>query len=105
VVDSPDDIVAAFATVSGGRFADLRNAVDTGPAPASHDFTMVLRGYAPMEVDRLIQSAQTALEQEPEQRAAIQVRLANPDIAVVLRGYDRGQVDVHLQRLAAELAR
>jgi hypothetical protein len=105
VVDSPDDIAAAFATVSGGRFADLRNAVGTGPVPASHDFTMVLRGYAPIEVDQLIGSAQTALEQGPEERAAIQTRLANPNIQVVLRGYDRGQVDAHLQRLATELAR
>jgi hypothetical protein len=105
VVDSPDDIAAALATVSGGRFADLRDAVATSPAPASHDFTMVLRGYAPIEVDQLIRSAQTALEQDPEQRATIRTRLANPDIQVVLRGYDRGQVDAHLQRLATELAR
>jgi hypothetical protein len=105
VVDAPDDIAAAFATVSGGRFADLRNAVDTAPAPAFHDFTIVLRGYVPSEVDQLIQAAQTALDQEPAERAAIQARLANPNIEVALRGYDRGQVDAHLKRLATELAR
>jgi hypothetical protein len=105
VVDSPDDIAAALGTVSGGRFADLRNAVAITPGPASHDFTMVLRGYAPIEVDQLIRAAHTALEQEPAQRAAIQARLASPNIETVLRGYDRAQVDAHLRRLADELAR
>ncbi len=105
VTDEPDAIAQAFASVSGGRFTDLRGLVETTSGPVPGDFTMVLRGYAPQEVDQLIRAAQAVGDADPEQRAAVRNRLADPAIEVVLRGYDRGQVDAHLQRLAAELAR
>jgi DivIVA domain-containing protein len=104
VKDAPDAIAEAIALMSGGRFADLRDLEPAAADRSAADFTVVLRGYEIPEVDRLLRTAQEAIDGDREQRSAAHARLANPNLAVALRGYDRGQVDAHLQRLATELA-
>jgi hypothetical protein len=102
VQESADEIAAALSRFAGGRFVDARQqgvARRTGP-----DFTMVLRGYEPVTVDSLIRQAENALATDSASaRWAVKALIGSTPLTVVLRGYDRGQVDTHLTRLATLL--
>jgi hypothetical protein len=99
VRQSADDIAAALARYAGDRFTDVRDRV--APMP---DFTMVLRGYDPAAVEALLTRARTADTSADEMdRITIVPELLEPDLPVVSRGYDRGQVDAHLAELARRM--
>jgi DivIVA domain-containing protein len=67
-------------------------------------FTIVLRGYDPTQVDELIQQANRALAAtEPADRAAVERKLRQPELRTRVRGYDRAQVDARLAALADQL--
>ncbi len=68
-------------------------------------FTIVLRGYDPTEVDELIQQANQALAlTDPAARSAVERKLRQPELRTRMRGYDRSQVDMRLAILADQLA-
>ncbi|GAA3290122.1 hypothetical protein Dvina_26850 [Dactylosporangium vinaceum] len=99
VRQSQEQIVAALQQHSGGRL-DNRIA-RRGPDPG---FATVLRGYEPGRVDNLVRRAGDALlSGDPAERAAVRAALAEPDLVVVPRGYDRAEVERHLRRLQARL--
>lgn len=68
-------------------------------------FTTVLRGYDPEQVHELIRLANRALASpDPDERAAVERQLRQPQLRVRLRGYDREQVHDRLAALADQLA-
>jgi DivIVA domain-containing protein len=68
-------------------------------------FTMVLRGYDPAEVDKLIRQANLALAStDPAARSAMESRLRKPELQRRMRGYDQSQVHARLAILADQLA-
>jgi DivIVA domain-containing protein len=68
-------------------------------------FTIVLRGYDPAEVDELIQQAHRALvSADPAARSAMERTLRKPEFRTRMRGYDRSQVNAQLAILADQLA-
>jgi DivIVA domain-containing protein len=68
------------------------------------DFTIVLRGYAIAEVDRVLALADQALASGSEAlRASARAALEAPDFGVGLRGYDRDQVDHAVEHRLARL--
>jgi DivIVA domain-containing protein len=80
--------------------ADQPRPGEPGPeVPARPQFTVVLRGYHMRQVDDLVDRAQVALRSgDPGQRAGFRAQLATrPEM--VLRGYDREQVDAYLVAL------
>jgi hypothetical protein len=99
VRQSQDEIVEALRRHAGARF-DNRIA-----RRGDHvDFETVLRGYEPGRVDNLLRRAGDALlTGDPAARAEARAALEEPDLLVVLRGYDRAQVDAHLRKLRARL--
>jgi hypothetical protein len=99
VRQSQDEIVEALRQYGGGRLDNriARRGEDAG-------FVTVLRGYEPGRVDNLIRRAKDAqLSGDPAARAEARAALEQPDLLVVLRGYDRAQVDAHLRKLYARL--
>lgn len=68
-------------------------------------FTVVLRGYDPAEVDVLIGQANLALA-SPDRaaRSAVERKLRQPELRTRMRGYDRSQVHERLAILADQLA-
>jgi hypothetical protein len=99
VRQSQQEIVEALRRHGGGRLDDRIARRGEGPG-----FLTVLRGYEPGRVDNLIRRAQDALlAGDAEQRAAARAALAEPDLVVVVRGYDRAQVEAHLRKLSARL--
>lgn len=90
-----------------GEMRRLR-AVLTGREVAAEggalDFTMVLRGYERIAVERLIaQAAAAQASGSGTERAAAREALANPTFTPVLRGYHPGQVDREIARRRALL--
>jgi DivIVA domain-containing protein len=83
-----------------------RRELAPAPAPAKGpDFTVVLRGYEYEPVNELIRLAGEALDSgDPALRQRAKTRIDEATFAVALRGYDRGQVDVHLAALSKLLA-
>jgi DivIVA domain-containing protein len=70
----------------------------------SFEFSVVLRGYDPRAVDALLAPAVAALTAGDEDaRADAVAALRHAALPVVLRGFDRGQVDAAIARLAAQL--
>ncbi|GAA2366690.1 DivIVA domain-containing protein [Dactylosporangium salmoneum] len=68
------------------------------------EFAVVLRGYDPREVDALLVPAVAALESGSEQvRAEAAAALRRANLPVVLRGFDRAQVDGAIAGLASRL--
>lgn len=68
-------------------------------------FGFVLRGYDPDQVNDLIRRANQALgSADPAHRGAVERELRQPTLAVVLRGYDRSQVEERLAVLADQLS-
>ena len=68
-------------------------------------FTIVLRGYDPAEVDELIDQANRALAStDPAARSAVERKLRQPELRTRIRGYDRSQIDARLAILADQLA-
>jgi DivIVA domain-containing protein len=68
------------------------------------EFSMVLRGYDPAEVDKLIHLANQALASpDPAQRADVERKLRQLNLPISLRGYDRTQVFKRLATLADQL--
>jgi hypothetical protein len=64
----------------------------------------VLRRYARVEVDTLIRRAEEATQShDPALRAAVRDELRAAKLTVVLRGYDRSQVDQVREAFAGEL--
>lgn len=57
------------------------------------DFTVVLRGYDRIEVDKALGRAEAALTSGSESLRAASLDELGKGFTVVLRGYDRGQVD------------
>ncbi|GLZ00374.1 hypothetical protein [Actinoplanes sp. NBRC 103695] len=76
----------------GAQFGDRPLSPAARPAPP--EFTVVLRGYAVPEVDKLFTQVDDALASGSEiSRAAARQALVTADFPVSLRGYDRRQVD------------
>jgi DivIVA domain-containing protein len=68
-------------------------------------FTIVLRGYDPADVDELIRQATRALmSTDPAGRSGVERTLRKPQLRTRLRGYNRSQVDARLAILADQLA-
>lgn len=68
-------------------------------------FSIVLRGYDPAEVDDLIKQANRALAStDAAARSEVERRLRQPGLQTRMRGYDRSQVDARLAILADQLA-
>ncbi|WP_433199814.1 hypothetical protein ACQP00_27665 [Dactylosporangium sp. CS-047395] len=100
VRQSQDALVAALHEFAGDRFEDRLARRADKPS-----FDTVLRGYEPGRIDRLIRRAQDALVSGSEaERAEVRAALAEPELLVVMRGYDRAQVEEYLRKLAARLA-
>lgn len=69
------------------------------------EFSMVLRGYDPRAVGALLAPAVEAVTTTDERaRAAAVAGLRRANLPVVLRGFDRVQVDGAIARLIAQLA-
>ena len=67
-------------------------------------FDVVLRGYDPAVVDALVRRANDALASDDAgTRATARAALGTAAVPVVLRGYDRLQVDDQPRQLASEL--
>ncbi|MEU7876236.1 hypothetical protein [Dactylosporangium sp. NPDC049140] len=99
VKQSQAEIVAALQRHAGDRF-DNRIA-RRGADPA---FLTVLRGYDPGRIDNLVRRAKDALlSGDPAERAEVRAALEHPELLVVVRGYDRAQVEAYLHKLAARL--
>jgi DivIVA domain-containing protein len=72
--------------------------------PVAPNFTEVLRGYDPVEVDALVKWLHAALaSRNPEVRAAAKQKVRQASFRVVLRGYERAQVDDYLLWVIVEL--
>jgi DivIVA domain-containing protein len=72
----------------------------------SFEFSKVLRGYYPDEVDTLLGRAATALDAGTAQtRAEAADALRGARFTVTLRGYDRNQVDSAVAELLSRLSR
>ncbi|MEV6634683.1 hypothetical protein AB0M54_28445 [Actinoplanes sp. NPDC051470] len=71
------------------------------PDDASLGFTTVLRGYSLPEVEQLFARVERALA--AGDTAAARQALSTAEFAIVLRGYDRGEVDEEVQRRLKEL--
>ncbi|MER7281161.1 DivIVA domain-containing protein [Dactylosporangium sp. NPDC000244] len=70
----------------------------------SYEFSVVLRGYDPQAVDALLVSAGAALSTADERaRADAVAALRRANLPVVLRGFDRAQVDGAIAMLTAQL--
>jgi DivIVA domain-containing protein len=67
------------------------------------DFTVVLRGYDRLEVDKALGRAEAALTSGSESLRAASLGELRKDFTVVLRGYDRGQVDNTVRTLVTAL--
>ncbi|HEY2670975.1 MAG TPA: hypothetical protein VGJ07_11450 [Rugosimonospora sp.] len=68
------------------------------------EFGIVLRGYARVEVDKLIGRAEEATQsRDPALRAAVRDELRAAKLTSALRGYDRSQVDRVRETFAREL--
>lgn len=99
VRQSREQIVEALLRYGGSRFEDV-----IAKRGARTDFAIVLRGYDPGYVDNLVRRATDALlaggaGPRGEARAAID----EAAIPVLMRGYDREQVDQYLRRLYVRL--
>ncbi|MDG6103712.1 DivIVA domain-containing protein [Dactylosporangium aurantiacum] len=69
-------------------------------------FSVVLRGYDPRAVDALLASASAALTgADRAARADAAAALRRASLRVVLRGFDRAQVDAAIEDLAGRLER
>lgn len=67
-------------------------------------FTVVLRGYRPADVDALVQLVNRALRSDdPALRDQAAAALREAVLPVSLRGYDRSQVDAWRHGVAARL--
>ncbi|GIJ19781.1 DivIVA domain-containing protein [Micromonospora lutea] len=109
VRETADEVAAELHRVSGGRFTDARqDRIDarrgeqgvSGPV-----FDLALRGYEKRTVDDLVKRGLDALASgTAAQRQAVRAELDPRTLTVALRGYDMGQVDAFLERLAATLA-
>jgi hypothetical protein len=99
VRQSQAEIVAALRRHGGDRLDDriARRGEDPG-------FHTVLRGYDPGRIDNLIRRAKDALlSGDPAERAEARAAVERPELLVVVRGYDRAQVEAYLHKLAARL--
>ncbi|WP_433040187.1 hypothetical protein [Dactylosporangium sp. CS-033363] len=100
VRQSQASVVAALEEHAGPRFENRLARRADKPS-----FVTVLRGYEPGRIDRLIRRAQDALVSGSEvERAEMRAALAEPELLVVMRGYDRAQVEEYLRKLAVRLA-
>ncbi|MEV2240813.1 DivIVA domain-containing protein [Micromonospora sp. NPDC049891] len=110
VRESADEVAAELNRVSGGRFTDARQGrVDArqGQSGVVSEpvFETALRGYLKNEVDDLVRRGLDVLASgTAAQRQAVRAELDPTTLTVALRGYDMGQVDAFLERLAAALA-
>jgi hypothetical protein len=68
-------------------------------------FTIVLRGFDVATVDAAVDECEDAMLQNDADRAshAVQAFLASPP-AVVMRGYDRSQVEAYFQNVTSRIA-
>lgn len=111
-------VVGLAAIASTGRLGQLPPAVDDRPVPhfsgqtltaddvTAVRFAVVPRGYAPSQVDELLDRLAAALAQQPGADAAMPTaaELTGVRFAVVHRGYAMSQVDDLLDRVAGQLA-
>ncbi|MFI5910847.1 DivIVA domain-containing protein [Dactylosporangium sp. NPDC051541] len=71
----------------------------------AYTFSVVLRGYNPQAVDALLAPAVTALTStDAGARADAAAALRRANLPVVLRGFDRAQVDSAIATLTGQLA-
>ncbi|MFI7427461.1 hypothetical protein ACIBPB_10780 [Micromonospora sp. NPDC049836] len=107
VRESPDEVAAALARWSGGRFTDARGPVAALRSGAEIDFTIGLRGYDVRAVDRLIALGREALaSDDPARRLAARAEIEqarSAGLLVALRGYQTDQVERALDALCAAL--
>ncbi|GAB3849972.1 hypothetical protein GCM10029963_35430 [Micromonospora andamanensis] len=110
VRESADEVAAELTRVSGGRFTDARQgrAESRQGEPevvAEPVFDTALRGYEKRMVDDLVLRGLDVLASgTAAQRQEVSAELDPTTLTVALRGYDMGQVDAFLERLAAALA-
>ncbi|GAB2932321.1 hypothetical protein GCM10027280_19960 [Micromonospora polyrhachis] len=70
------------------------------PVDALPNFTIVLRGYDPAQVDAVVRrAAEARVSTDPAQRSAVLSELSNTRLLVKFRGYDRSQVDDYLRQV------
>ncbi|MEG3632182.1 DivIVA domain-containing protein [Micromonospora palythoicola] len=108
VRESADEVAAELTRVSGGRFTDTRqDRTDVRPGERGVSepvFDSALRGYEKRMVDDLVGRGLDVLASgTTAQRQAVRAELDPTTLTVALRGYDMGQVDAFLGRLAAAL--
>lgn len=104
VTDSPEQVAQALARFGGGRFTDARR--QRADRFGSPEFSVVLRGYDPARVDELIRRGRDALTSSSRLErlgAKAEIEGARGKLPIVVRGYDREQVDSFLSALSAEL--
>src|SRR5689334_10923195 len=82
----------------------LASIPHTGGMPDQAQFSVVLRGYDPQEVDAVVQQVQGALATgDPGERAEVRRILQNLQFNVRLRGFDRVQVDTYMRQALVQL--
>jgi DivIVA domain-containing protein len=111
---APAQVDAWLASRRAGDVGD-RPAAAGGPAPAAGgpapaaepravEFNLVLRGYRVSATDALLATVAAAeASDDPARRAAALRAITEARLPVALRGYDRWQVDSHLERAAQAL--
>lgn len=68
-------------------------------------FRLVMRGYSRPQVHEVVVYVRTVLAAgDAAQHARLREQLSDASFDVVLRGYDRGEVDAYLERVAKQLA-
>ncbi|WP_179266316.1 DivIVA domain-containing protein [Asanoa hainanensis] len=85
--------------------ASCRTLLPLVPDDPSLRPTIVLRGYRIADTEALFATVEAGLgDDDPFRRAAALRAIAEARLPVSFRGYDRGQVDAYLRKLAEALA-
>ena len=110
-------IIACGVFLVSDKFGSMPELVDDHPAPrlpesdftaenlADVRFATVMRGYAPHQVDELLDRAIHSLKGDSVARPMTGADLATAAFTVVGRGYHMAQVDLVIDRLAWQFDR